>query len=86
MFTADVRVNELLAFIKTHNPNHLDKDLAADILTSQLTAGSQEYIDWIKKQTLDKEDIANDQNVMLSANLRMDENALLRPHHYHYQK
>ena len=51
MFTADHRVNELQSYIKKHNPNKLNKDMATDIMATQLTSGSQEYIDWIKKQT-----------------------------------
>lgn len=55
MLTADARVQELVSYIKNHNPNHLNKDMATDIMVNQLTSGSQDYIDWVKKQTELKE-------------------------------
>lgn len=50
MYTADNRVPELISYVKRNNPN-MNQDMAADVMSTQLNSGSQEYIDWIKKQT-----------------------------------
>jgi uncharacterized protein involved in tolerance to divalent cations len=49
--TADDRLSELFEFIKKENPNTRNSDVPADIIATQMNAGSKEYVDWVKLQT-----------------------------------
>lgn len=80
MFTADNRVPELQQFIKKNNPNHIHKGMAPDIKVSQLTSGSQEYINWIKQQT-ERDDLESSSNLQLKSRVHLGHR-----HHHHHRK
>lgn len=73
MITADTRVHELINYIKNNNPNKNNKEVALDLMTAQITSGSQEYIDWIINQTKDAaKEINDDSNIMIDQKLRIN--------------
>jgi len=49
MFTASYRVPELAKYVKEHNPNENNAEAAIDLVATELTAGSEEYMEWVKK-------------------------------------
>jgi hypothetical protein len=40
----------LVRFLKTNNPSEDHKGVPDDIIATQMNAGSQEYVSWVKKQ------------------------------------
>mmetsp|Transcript_11578 Transcript_11578/g.17507 ORF Transcript_11578/g.17507 Transcript_11578/m.17507 type:complete len:90 (+) Transcript_11578:2069-2338(+) len=55
LVTPDEKVPALIRFLVQNNPNEYNKDIAPDIVASQLNSGSKEYTQWIKDQTAKKQ-------------------------------
>ena len=71
MFTASYRVPELVKYVKEHNPNEHTTDVAPDIVATELTAGSSEYIDWVKKQVKEGKSIEDNSELQLSSDINL---------------
>ena len=56
MITSDNRIPHLIRFIKKNNPNTHNKDAEPDIVASQFSSGSKEYIKWVIEQCTPKTD------------------------------
>ena len=76
MFTASYKVPELNKFVKEHNPNEHSTDMPVDLSATELTAGSTEYIEWVKKQVKEGKQV-EDTNLMLDSEIN------LVSHHHH---
>jgi len=54
MVTSDDRVAELIETVARYNPNK-DKYPAFDLIVTPLATGSKNYIEWVKLQTVKKD-------------------------------
>lgn len=75
MMTSNRRVKELLKFISENNTNQVNKDMAPNVHAVQIVSGSEEYIEWVKKQTEESGPDSAD-NLQLDAQVRIDSHKL----------
>ena len=78
MFTASYKVPELTKFVKEHNPNELNTDVAIDLVATELTAGSSEYIDWVKKQVKEGKSVEDNNDLQTESEIHIS--------HKHHKK
>lgn len=84
MMTSNRRVKELLKFIKDNNTNLINKDMAPNVHAVQIVSGSEEYIDWVKKQT-EETSPDSSSDLQLASVIRMDNQKQRKRHSWKRQ-